>query len=135
MNDSRASNREAKRDSRSLGYALTWALPLPLWQLVFFIAPLLFLAALTFWTVQSFRLVPDFDSVNWVKVYGASFFLDALLRHAQDAISVRPDFHGCLLMQARKNGREEGLPPLATVSNPWVGPSCRRSARPGSGAG
>ena len=80
MNDSRASNREAKRDSRSLGYALTWALPLPLWQLVFFIAPLLFLAALTFWTVQSFRLVPDFDSVNWVKVYGASFFLDALLR-------------------------------------------------------
>lgn len=30
-----------------------------LWQLIFFLAPLLFLIALSFWTVRNFRMEPD----------------------------------------------------------------------------
>ena len=36
-----------------------------IWQLVFFVFPLLFLVALTFWLVKNYRMVPGFDTVNW----------------------------------------------------------------------
>lgn len=49
-------------------------LPPLLWQAVFFLAPLLFLIVLTFWSVQSFRLQPDFTLDNWLKVYRQAYF-------------------------------------------------------------
>lgn len=55
-------------------YGLTFSLPLLLWQLVFFVSPLCFLVALSFWTVKNFRMQPDFDPVNWVTMYGRSVF-------------------------------------------------------------
>ena len=48
-----------------------------LWQLVFFVFPLIFLLALTFWLVKNYRMVPVFDTVNWVKMYTREYFWDA----------------------------------------------------------
>lgn len=50
------------------------------WQVMFFLAPLVFLIALSFWTVKNFRMQPDFDTVNWVRMLGRSVFWDAYLR-------------------------------------------------------
>ena len=61
-------------------YGLTFSLPMLIWQVMFFLAPLLFLIALSFWTVKNFRMEPDFDTVNWVRILGRSVFWDAYLR-------------------------------------------------------
>jgi len=62
------------------GYALFWGVPLALWQGVFFLAPLAFLVVMTFWTVKSFRLSPDFDTVNWVNMFSKSYVIDTYFR-------------------------------------------------------
>lgn len=58
-------------------YGLTFSLPILVWQLLFFVFPLAFLVALSFWTVRNFRMQPDFDTVNWVTMYGRSIFWQA----------------------------------------------------------
>ncbi|MCB2141043.1 MAG: ABC transporter permease [Rhizobiaceae bacterium] len=58
-------------------YGLTFSLPLLVWQVLFFVFPLVFLIALSFWTVKNFRMQPDFDSVNWATMYGRSIFWKA----------------------------------------------------------
>ncbi|WP_112874511.1 ABC transporter permease [Paracoccus endophyticus] len=58
-------------------YGLTFSLPLLIWQLVFFVFPLCFLVALSFWTVRNFAMRPDFDTVNWVTMYGRKVFWQA----------------------------------------------------------
>ncbi|MGI9304590.1 MAG: ABC transporter permease [Gammaproteobacteria bacterium] len=50
------------------------------WQLVFFVFPLIFLVALTFWLVKNYRMVPGFDTINWVKMYTRGYFWDAYFR-------------------------------------------------------
>lgn len=62
------------------GYALFWGAPLAVWQLVFFLAPLVFLVVITFWTVKNFRLEPDFDTVNWVRMFSKSYVIDIYFR-------------------------------------------------------
>ncbi len=57
-------------------YGLTFSMPLLVWQLLFFVAPLVFLVALSFWVVKNFRMTPDFDTVNWIKMYGRGVFWD-----------------------------------------------------------
>ena len=64
------------RPSLSL-YGLTFSLPLLIWQLVFFVFPLAFLVALSFWTVKNFVMTPDFDTVNWVTMFGRHVFWQA----------------------------------------------------------
>jgi spermidine/putrescine transport system permease protein len=61
-------------------YGLTFSLPMLVWQVMFFLAPLLFLIALSFWTVRNFRMQPDFDIVNWARMLSRSVFWDAYLR-------------------------------------------------------
>lgn len=61
-------------------YGLAFSVPPLLWQLLFFVAPLLFLVALSFWVVRNYALSPDFDTVNWVKMYGRSVFWDTYFR-------------------------------------------------------
>lgn len=58
-------------------YGLTFSLPLLVWQVLFFVAPLVFLVALSFWTVKNFTMRPDFDPVNWVTMYGKPVFWQA----------------------------------------------------------
>lgn len=58
-------------------YGLTFSLPLLIWQVLFFVFPLLFLVALSFWTVKNFALRPGFDTVNWTTIYGRAVFWQA----------------------------------------------------------
>lgn len=58
-------------------YGLTFSLPLLIWQLLFFVFPLVFLVALSFWTVKNFTMRPDFDPVNWVTMYSRPVFWQA----------------------------------------------------------
>lgn len=55
-------------------YGLTFALPLLVWQVLFFVLPLAFLVALSFWSVKNFVMQPDFDPKNWVTIYGRAVF-------------------------------------------------------------
>ena len=48
-----------------------------LWQLAFFALPLLFLVMISFWTVQNFRLEPDFTLRNWATMMGRETFWSA----------------------------------------------------------
>ena len=61
------------------GAAFRWAfrLPMPLWQLLFFIGPLVFMAVMTFWLVKNYRMEPAFVTVNWEKMFGRGYFRDA----------------------------------------------------------
>jgi len=61
-------------------YGLVLSLPLFIWQVLFFLAPLVFLVALSFWTVRNFRMVPDFNPGNWVWMLGRGVFWDAYFR-------------------------------------------------------
>ena len=56
-----------------------WPLMLPplLWQLAFFALPLLFLVVISFWSVQNFRLEPDFTFKNWVTMMTRDTFWSA----------------------------------------------------------
>ncbi len=66
------------RTSRPLDvYRLVWRLPLLVWQGAFFVVPLAFLAAMTFWLVQNYRMEPAFVLTNWQKTLGRSVFWDA----------------------------------------------------------
>jgi spermidine/putrescine transport system permease protein/putrescine transport system permease protein len=67
----------SSRSKKITLYGLTWSLPILVWQLVFFVFPLLFLVALSFWLVKNYRMVPAFDPVNWIKMYGRGYFWDA----------------------------------------------------------
>ncbi len=61
-------------------FGLSLSLPLLVWQLLFFAFPLVFLVALSFWVVENYRMVPDFDSVNWTKMFSRGVFWDTYLR-------------------------------------------------------
>lgn len=47
-------------------YALTWRLPVIVWQVLFFLAPLIFMIAMSFFLVKNYRMVEAFEFVNWV---------------------------------------------------------------------
>lgn len=64
--------------SRVSGFAAVFILPALLWQLAFFLLPLLFLVVLTFWSVRNFALVPDLTLANWAKVLGLPYFWGSL---------------------------------------------------------
>ena len=53
---------------------------MPIWQILFFVAAMAFLVVMSFWSVKSFRLTPDFTFANWIKMYGAGYFQDTYLR-------------------------------------------------------
>ncbi len=71
----------AKRSAWKVdSYALFWGLPLALWQAMFFVAPLVFLIVMTFWSVKDFRLEPAFDTGNWVGMFSKGYVIDTYFR-------------------------------------------------------
>ena len=58
-------------------YALTWRLPIIVWQGLFFIGPLLFMIAMSFFLVKNYRMIEAFEFVNWVKMFKRSYFWDS----------------------------------------------------------
>ena len=58
-------------------YPLVWRLPLLIWQGLFFVVPLVFMAAMSFWLVKNYRMEPAFVFDNWAKMLGRGAFWDA----------------------------------------------------------
>ena len=55
-------------------YALTWRLPVIVWQVLFFLAPLIFMIAMSFFLVKNYRMVEAFEFVNWAKIFYKGYF-------------------------------------------------------------
>lgn len=55
-------------------YAMTWRLPIIVWQLVFFVGPLLFMIAMSFFLVKNYRMIEAFEMVNWQKMLSRTYF-------------------------------------------------------------
>jgi spermidine/putrescine transport system permease protein len=58
-------------------YAILWRLPLIIWQGLFFVGPLVFMTAMSFFLVKNYRMTPAFEFDNWVRMLGRPFFWDA----------------------------------------------------------
>lgn len=83
MNDSLQHARPtsgARRGPKVDGYALFWGMPLAVWQILFFLAPLAFLVLMSFWTVKNFRLEPGLDPGNWLNMAGKGYVIDTYVR-------------------------------------------------------
>lgn len=78
MTDANAvSESKPRRRSGLDWFALTWRMPLLIWQFLFFVVPLGFLVYLSFWLVRNYRMTPAFETVNWVKMFSKGYFWDA----------------------------------------------------------
>ena len=69
--------RRGRRTLRVFGFVIGG--PMLLWQLAFFLGPLLFLVWMTFWRVRNFRLTPDFITDNWERLLAAPYLWQAYL--------------------------------------------------------
>ena len=58
-------------------YALTWRVPIILWQLLFFVGPVLFMVAISFFVVKNYRMTEAFEFVNWQKMLSRGYFWDS----------------------------------------------------------
>jgi spermidine/putrescine transport system permease protein len=58
-------------------YALTWRLPIILWQLVFFVGPVVFMVAMSFFVVRNYRMMEAFEFDNWERMLTRGFFWDS----------------------------------------------------------
>lgn len=58
-------------------YALTWRLPVIIWQILFFVAPLIFMVAMSFFLVKNYRMTEAFEFVNWAKMFSKGYFWDS----------------------------------------------------------
>ena len=61
-------------------FALTFRLPIIVWQVLFFLGPLLFMIAMSFFLVKNYRMVEAFETVNWTKMMGRGYVWDAYWR-------------------------------------------------------
>ena len=68
--------------SRPSLFSLVLSLPLLIWQLAFFAFPLLFLIAISFWSVRNFQMTPDLNFGNWERILTRGTFWDAYARSA-----------------------------------------------------
>jgi len=76
-----------QRDTRTpaaalsrLSFVSVFSGPLAIWQGAFFLAPVLFLIVMSFWSVRNFQLSPDFVWTNWQTIFAADYFWDAFGR-------------------------------------------------------
>ena len=58
-------------------FALTFRLPIIIWQSVFFIGPLVFTVAMSFFLVKNYRMIEAFEMKNWAKMLGRSYVWDS----------------------------------------------------------
>ena len=58
-------------------YALTWRLPIVIWQFIFFVGPVLFMIAMSFFLVKNYRMTEAFEFVNWFKMLSRGYFWDS----------------------------------------------------------
>jgi spermidine/putrescine transport system permease protein len=58
-------------------YPYVWRLPLLIWQSAFFVIPLIFMAAMSFWLVKNYRMEPALVFDNWERMLSRGAFWDA----------------------------------------------------------
>lgn len=58
-------------------YALTWRLPIILWQLMFFVGPVVFMLVISFFVVKNYRMTEAFEVVNWQRMLTRGYFWDS----------------------------------------------------------
>ncbi|MDD9908581.1 MAG: ABC transporter permease [Ahrensia sp.] len=58
-------------------YALTWRLPIIAWQVLFFVGPLLFMVAMSFFLVKNYVMQETFVFDNWAKMFSRNYFRDS----------------------------------------------------------
>ena len=58
-------------------YALTWRLPIVIWQALFFVGPLCFMVAMSFFLVRNYRMVEAFEMKNWSRMLTRDYVWDS----------------------------------------------------------
>ena len=61
----------------SIIFKQSFRLPIILWQSLFFIGPLFFMVAMSFFIVRNYRMQEDFVMKNWLKMLGRDYFWDS----------------------------------------------------------
>ena len=51
--------------------------PIIVWQMLFFIAPLIFKVAMSFFIVRNYRMTEAFEMKNWLKMMSRDYFWDS----------------------------------------------------------
>jgi spermidine/putrescine transport system permease protein len=67
----------SERRPDNSAYALAWRLPMILWQGLFFVGPLIFMIAMSFFLVRNYRMEPALQLGNWTKTLSRGFFWDS----------------------------------------------------------
>lgn len=71
--------------SDSIRGSVVWRLPLLVWQSLFFVGPLLFMVAMSFFVVKNYRMEAAFDLAAWQRVVGRPLFWDTYFYTARVA--------------------------------------------------
>jgi spermidine/putrescine transport system permease protein len=69
----------SSRSARSEWLPVAWRLPLIVWQGLFFIGPLAFMVAMSFFVVKNYRMEPAFNLANWERTITRPIFWDSYL--------------------------------------------------------
>lgn len=71
------SKKEPSADSGFSIFAWTLRLPIIIWQVLFFLGPLLFMVAMSFFLVKNYRMEEAFELKNWHKMLTRGYFWDS----------------------------------------------------------
>ena len=61
------------------GYAWTWRVPMLVWQVLFFVGPMIFMVVITFFLVKNYRMTEAFEMKNWIKMLTRGYFWDSYI--------------------------------------------------------
>lgn len=99
-------------------------LPLVLWQIVFFVVPVVLILGVSVWRSQSYRLIPAFTFDNYIAIFARPAIWRALLLSVETAAFVTV---ACAVLAfpvayfiAKKAGRWRGLLLVAVIAPFWI---------------
>ena len=58
-------------------FAMTFRLPIIIWQAAFFVGPLIFMIAMSFFVVRNYQMVETFELTSWQKMLSRGFVWDS----------------------------------------------------------
>jgi ABC-type spermidine/putrescine transport system permease subunit I len=125
MTNPRVSPRQAGQGERKWKLFATAGLaPLIIWQLIFFVVPVLLLLVISFWRTRSYRMVPDFTFANYIAVFSNGAMWRALALSVQTAafVTVVCAFLAFPIAYfiAKKAGSLKGLLLVAVIAPFWI---------------
>lgn len=97
-------------------FELALRLPIIVWQTLFFVAPLIFMVAMSFFIVRNYRMTEAFVTSNWLKMMSREFFWDSYgltigLATLATAVATTAAFPAsyCLAFKASENFRRGAI--------------------------